>query len=106
MNYWRQATHIMDYFKGQESAKGERILPSNFMTAFLEVSLPHEHCLYSIACMASLDWRCWSGIAGLVNIEENHFADLCAYRAAIKSGGIDHFKWIQLQSSVHKCPQN
>lgn len=38
MNYWRQTTHIMSYFKGQESSKGDKVLPSNFMTGFLEVS--------------------------------------------------------------------
>jgi len=37
MNYWRQATHIMSYFKG-ENFRGDKRLPSNFMQGFLEVS--------------------------------------------------------------------
>jgi len=35
MNYWRQATHIMSYFKG-ENFRGDKRLPSNFMQGFLE----------------------------------------------------------------------
>jgi NADH dehydrogenase (ubiquinone) 1 alpha subcomplex subunit 6 len=35
MNFWRQTTHIMSYFK-EENFKGERALPSSFMAGFLE----------------------------------------------------------------------
>ncbi|KAK0710960.1 NADH-ubiquinone oxidoreductase 14.8 kDa subunit [Lasiosphaeris hirsuta] len=35
MNFWRQTTHIMSYFK-EENFRGDRRLPSNFMTGFLE----------------------------------------------------------------------
>jgi len=36
MNFWRQTTHIMSYFK-EENFRGERTLPSSFMFGFLEV---------------------------------------------------------------------
>jgi len=39
MNFWRQTNHIMSYFK-EESFRGEKRLPSNFITGFLEVSRP------------------------------------------------------------------
>ncbi|KAK0622929.1 hypothetical protein B0T14DRAFT_564340 [Immersiella caudata] len=35
MNFWRQTTHIMSYFK-EENFRGERALPSSFMAGFLE----------------------------------------------------------------------
>jgi len=35
MNYWRQMTHIMSYFK-EENFRGDSRLPPNFMTGFLE----------------------------------------------------------------------
>lgn len=35
MNFWRQTTHIMSYFK-EENFRGERSLPSSFMAGFLE----------------------------------------------------------------------
>jgi len=46
MNFWRQTTHIMSYFK-EENFRGEKSLPTNFMSGFLEVSpspssLPHH----------------------------------------------------------------
>lgn len=37
MNFWRQTTHIMSYFK-EENFRGDKRLPSNFMSGFLEVS--------------------------------------------------------------------
>jgi NADH dehydrogenase (ubiquinone) 1 alpha subcomplex subunit 6 len=37
MNYWRQATHIMSYFK-EENFRGDKRLPKDFMTGFLDVS--------------------------------------------------------------------
>ena len=36
MNFWRQQTHIMSYFK-EENFRGEKSLPSSFMSGFLEV---------------------------------------------------------------------
>lgn len=38
MNFWRQTNHIMSYFK-EENFRGEKRLPSNFITGFLEVSV-------------------------------------------------------------------
>lgn len=35
MNFWRQTNHIMSYFK-EESFRGAKRLPSDFMTGFLE----------------------------------------------------------------------
>jgi NADH dehydrogenase (ubiquinone) 1 alpha subcomplex subunit 6 len=35
MNYWRQATHIMSYFK-EENFRGDKRLPKNFITGFLD----------------------------------------------------------------------
>lgn len=37
MNFWRQTNHIMNFFK-QENFRGEKRLPANFMSGFLEVS--------------------------------------------------------------------
>lgn len=39
MNFWRQTTHIMSYFR-EENFRGDKRLPSNFMTGFLEVGSP------------------------------------------------------------------
>lgn len=36
MNFWKQTNHVMSYFKG-ENFRGEKRLPSSFMTGFLEV---------------------------------------------------------------------
>lgn len=36
MNFWKQSNHVMSYFKG-ENFRGDKRLPSNFMTGFLEV---------------------------------------------------------------------
>jgi hypothetical protein len=36
MNFWRQTNHIMAFFK-EENFRGEKRLPSNFITGFLEV---------------------------------------------------------------------
>ncbi|KAF7545301.1 hypothetical protein G7046_g9597 [Stylonectria norvegica] len=35
MNFWKQTTHVMSYFKG-ENFRGDSRLPSNFMTGFME----------------------------------------------------------------------
>lgn len=37
MNFWKQTTHVMSYFK-EENFRGDKRLPSSFMTGFLEVS--------------------------------------------------------------------
>lgn len=37
MNFWKQTTHMMSYFK-EENFRGDKRLPSSFMTGFLEVS--------------------------------------------------------------------
>jgi NADH dehydrogenase (ubiquinone) 1 alpha subcomplex subunit 6 len=42
MNFWKQTTHVMSYFKG-ENFRGEKRLPSSFMTGFLEVRLDTLH---------------------------------------------------------------
>lgn len=40
MNFWKQTTHVMSYFKG-ENIRGEK-RPSSFMAGFLEVGhAPH-----------------------------------------------------------------
>lgn len=36
MNFWKQMTHVMSYFK-EENFRGDKRLPSNFMEGFLEV---------------------------------------------------------------------
>lgn len=35
MNFWKQTNHMMSYFKS-ENFRGEKRLPSSFMTGFLE----------------------------------------------------------------------
>ncbi|KAH8175864.1 NADH-ubiquinone oxidoreductase 14.8 kDa subunit [Sarocladium implicatum] len=35
MNFWKQTTHVMSYFK-EENFRAEKRLPSSFMTGFLE----------------------------------------------------------------------
>lgn len=42
MNFWRQTTHIMSYFK-EENFRGDDRLPKSFMSGFLEVST-HNPC--------------------------------------------------------------
>ena len=37
MNFWKQTTHVMSYFK-DENFRGDKRLPSSFMSGFLEVS--------------------------------------------------------------------
>lgn len=39
MNFWKQMTHVMSYFK-EENFRGDKRLPSNFMEGFLEVRFP------------------------------------------------------------------
>ncbi len=41
MNFWRQTTHIMSYFK-EENFRGEKSLPTSFMAGFLEVCHIHS----------------------------------------------------------------
>jgi NADH dehydrogenase (ubiquinone) 1 alpha subcomplex subunit 6 len=36
MNFWKQTTHVMSYFK-EENFRGDKRLPSSFMDGFLEV---------------------------------------------------------------------
>lgn len=36
MNFWKQTTHILSYFK-DENFRGDKRLPSSFMSGFLEV---------------------------------------------------------------------
>lgn len=36
MNFWKQTTHVLSYFKG-ENFRGDKRLPSNFMEGFLQV---------------------------------------------------------------------
>jgi NADH dehydrogenase (ubiquinone) 1 alpha subcomplex subunit 6 len=36
MNFWKQTTHVMSYFK-DENFRGDKRLPSSFMSGFLEV---------------------------------------------------------------------
>lgn len=38
MNFWKQTTHIMGYFK-EENFRGDHRRPSSFMQGFLEVSV-------------------------------------------------------------------
>jgi hypothetical protein len=38
MNFWKQTTHVMSYFK-EENFRGDERLPKNFMQGFLEASL-------------------------------------------------------------------
>ncbi|VUC28297.1 unnamed protein product, partial [Clonostachys rosea] len=35
MNFWKQTTHVMSYFK-DENFRGDKRLPSSFMSGFLE----------------------------------------------------------------------
>lgn len=35
MNFWKQTTHVMSYFK-EENFRGDKRLPTNFMEGFLE----------------------------------------------------------------------
>ncbi|KAG9254917.1 NADH-ubiquinone oxidoreductase 14.8 kDa subunit-like protein [Emericellopsis cladophorae] len=35
MNFWKQTTHVMSYFK-EENFRGDKRLPSDFMSGFLE----------------------------------------------------------------------
>ncbi|KJZ78976.1 NADH-ubiquinone oxidoreductase 14.8 kDa subunit [Hirsutella minnesotensis 3608] len=37
MNFWKQTTHVMSYFK-EENFRAEKRLPSSFMTGFLEAN--------------------------------------------------------------------
>lgn len=36
MNYWKQLTHVLKYFRAEEDPKAR--LPANFIQGFLEVS--------------------------------------------------------------------
>lgn len=42
MNFWKQTNHVMSYFK-EENFRGDKRLPSSFMTGFLEVSVGSPH---------------------------------------------------------------
>lgn len=43
MNFWKQTTHVMTYFK-EENFRGAKRLPSSFIEGFLEVS----HCVLTL----------------------------------------------------------
>lgn len=47
MNFWKQTNHIMAYFK-EENFRGDKRLPSSFMTGFLEVSAESSEPLVGI----------------------------------------------------------
>lgn len=36
MNFWKQSNHVMSYFK-EENFRGDKRLPTSFMSGFLEV---------------------------------------------------------------------
>jgi len=36
MNFWKQTTHVMSYFK-EENFRGDKRLPKSFMEGFVEV---------------------------------------------------------------------
>lgn len=36
MNFWKQTTHVMSYFK-DENFRGDERLPNSFMSGFLQV---------------------------------------------------------------------
>lgn len=38
MNFWKQTTHVMSYFKS-ENFRGAERLPNSFMKGFLEASI-------------------------------------------------------------------
>jgi len=39
LNYWKQLTHIMKYFRQEEEPRAR--FPKNFMSGFLEVNSPN-----------------------------------------------------------------
>jgi len=41
MNFWKQTTHVMSYFK-EENFRGDKRLPSSFMEGFIEVSSEYD----------------------------------------------------------------
>ena len=68
MNFWKQTTHVMSYFK-EESFRGDKRLPSSFMSGFLEVSeLCPVHCR---AVLADPRYR--------AAIEDDGITCLCIY---------------------------
>ena len=54
MNFWRQTTHIMSYFK-EESFRGDKRLPKDFMSGFLEVSLLNQ----TLRNLRTIDCSCF-----------------------------------------------
>jgi NADH dehydrogenase (ubiquinone) 1 alpha subcomplex subunit 6 len=36
MNFWKQANHVMSFFQ-EDNIRGDKRLPSSFMSGFLEV---------------------------------------------------------------------
>ena len=62
MNFWKQMTHVMSYFK-EENFRGDKRLPSSFMEGFLEVRrtpAPLPPCvLFGLPrCTLALTWCC------------------------------------------------
>jgi hypothetical protein len=61
MNYWKQVSHIMKYFRAESDPKAR--LPNNFISGFLEVSRGHlfrrscEFHLLTVLVESKLDWR-------------------------------------------------
>jgi hypothetical protein len=63
MNFWRQTNHLMSFFK-EENFRGEKRLPSDFVTGFLEVSLvsvQSRNCLLTcLSLRAATRSRCYA----------------------------------------------
>lgn len=55
MNFWKQMTHVMSYFK-EENFRGDKRLPSSFMEGFLEVSTSRSSPHPLLDVYATLTW--------------------------------------------------
>ena len=73
MNYWKQLTHVLKYFRAEEDPKSR--LPANFIQGFLEVS--HERRYVGITD-ANADFR-----AG-IKCNENAISQMTCCEIAIE----------------------
>lgn len=51
LNYWKQLSHVMKYFRAEEEPAAR--LPPNFITGFLEVSILHTKVMGSIELIST-----------------------------------------------------
>lgn len=62
MNYWKQVSHVLKYWRAEEDPNAK--LPTNFMSGFLEVRTPYSRVFVQLLTStgAQLDSRAFGNL--------------------------------------------